>query len=48
MAKLGTEEETDTTRTYKNKDQNTLRTFSHFNETATTNDLAFLKKKKTN
>lgn len=46
MAKLGTGEETDTTRTYKNKDQNTLRTFSHFNETATTNDLAFLKKKK--
>lgn len=46
MAKLGTGEETNTACTYRNKDQNILRTFSHFSETATSNDLAFLKKKK--
>ena len=45
MAKLDTGEETDTVCTYKSKDQNILRSFSHFSKTATSNDLAFLKKK---
>ena len=45
MAKLGIGEETDTACTYKNKGQKIQRPFSHFSETATRNDLAFLKKK---
>ena len=44
MAKLGTREETDTLCTYKSKDQNILKSFSHFNKAATSNDLTFLKK----
>ena len=45
MAKLGIGKETDTACIYKNKDQKIQRPFSHFSETATRNDLAFLKKK---
>lgn len=46
MAKLDTGEETDTVYTYKSKDKNILRSFSHFSKIATSNNLAFLKKKK--
>lgn len=48
MAKLDTGEETDTVYTYKSKDKNILRSFSHFSKIATSNNLAFLKKKKFN